>query len=124
MAELRKSCGLTQMQLGESVGATKRIIAYYETDGGQPPGAMLPNLAEVLGVSVEQLLGTKPIKKKESPKTARLLNRLRKVEQLSVADQRAVLKYIDALTTQQANGVRSKTNGRSVRRKKTISPKR
>jgi len=123
LADLRKSCGLTQTQLGDAVGASKRVIAYYETDGGQPPGAMLPNLADMLGVSVEQLLGTKVIKKKESPKTARLLNRLRKVEELSPTDQRAVLKYIDTLYEKKQRTKRTRsTNGKKkTTRKKAKS---
>lgn len=108
---LRKSSGLTQTQLGEAVGATKRVIAYYETDGGQPPGAMLPTLAETLGVSVDELLGTKPIKKQEAPKTVRLMNRLRRVEELSPTDQRAVLKYIDTLYEQKQRSYSARTNG-------------
>jgi transcriptional regulator with XRE-family HTH domain len=111
LAELRKSRGLTQTQLGEAVGSSKRVIAYYETDGGQPPGPMLPNLADALGVSIDELLGTKPIKKKESPKTARLINRLRKVEQLSPTDQRAVLKYIDTLYQRKQLSNRQRSNG-------------
>ncbi|MCH7725025.1 MAG: helix-turn-helix domain-containing protein [Planctomycetes bacterium] len=109
---------MTQTQLGEAVGASKRVIAYYETDGGQPPGAMLPSLAETLGVSLDELLGAKPIKKKESPKTARLMNRLRKVEELSPTDQRAVLKYIDSLYGQKQRAKRSHANSKKKTAKK------
>jgi hypothetical protein len=43
------------------------------------------------------LLGLKPVKDGTSPKTARLLKRLKKVEELPSADQRAVLKLVEAL---------------------------
>ncbi|MGH7679623.1 MAG: hypothetical protein ACRENU_14225 [Gemmatimonadaceae bacterium] len=39
----------------------------------------------------------KPLTEKTSPKTARLLKRLRRVEELPPADQPAVLKLVDAM---------------------------
>jgi hypothetical protein len=48
-------------------------------------------------VQADELLGVKPLKKKASPKTVRLLKRLQRIEQLPPADQRAVLKFVDAL---------------------------
>ncbi len=51
----------------------------------------------MLKVSTDALLGVKPLTKKTSPKTARLLKRLRRVEELPPADQRAVLKLVDAM---------------------------
>ncbi len=50
-----------------------------------------------LRVSTDELLGVKAFKDGTSPKTARLLKRLKKVEALPVADRRAVLKLVDAL---------------------------
>jgi len=54
-------------------------------------------LAIALQVSADELLGLKPVKTKASPKKARLLKRLEKIEALPAADQRAVLKFVDAL---------------------------
>ncbi len=108
LCQIRKSRGMTQAELGEAVGVSNRVIAYYEADGAQPPGAMLVDLAKTLRVSTDQLLGLKPPKEKRSPRTARLLKRLQKVEQLPPADQRVVLKLVDGLL-----GRRTGTNGRS-----------
>jgi hypothetical protein len=68
-----------------------------EQDGGQPPGAVLVDLAKALRVSTDQLRGLKPAKEKTSPRTARLLKYLQKIEDLPPADQRAVLKILDSL---------------------------
>lgn len=76
---------------------SRRVIAYYETESAQPPGALLVALTRVLKVSTDELLGVKPLTEKTSPKTARLLKRLRRVEELPPADQRAVLKLVDAM---------------------------
>jgi len=60
---------------------------------------MLSHLAQALGVSMEELPGTKPVSETTSPRTARLLKRLRKIEDLPATDQRTVLKLLDALHT-------------------------
>jgi transcriptional regulator with XRE-family HTH domain len=93
LREIRQPGGLTQAELGAAVGS-KRVITYYERDDAQPPGAVLVHLAQALR---DELLGVKPFKDGTSPKTARLLKRLKKVEALPVADRRAVLKLVAAL---------------------------
>jgi transcriptional regulator with XRE-family HTH domain len=97
LAELRKSRGLTQTELGDQVGVSYRMIAHYERPDAQPPGPILPDLARALGVSTDELLGVEPLRDTLSPRTARLLKRLQRVEELPPADQRALLKFLDAL---------------------------
>lgn len=97
LTQLRRERGLTQAQLGEKVGVSNRVIAYYEQDGAQPPGAMLAELAVALGVSADELLGLEPPRPLMPPKTARLLKRLEKVAELPPNDQRAVVKFVEAL---------------------------
>lgn len=97
LAALRQAKGMTQVELGDAVGVSQRVIAYYESDGAQPPGAMLVDLARALKVTSDELLGLKAVREQTSPKTARLLKRLRRVEELPLADQRAVLKLVDAM---------------------------
>lgn len=88
---------MTQTELGDAAGVSKRVIVYYEQDDAQPPGAMLVDLARALNVTTDELLGVEEAKNRTDPKTARLLKRLRRVERLPAADQRAVLKFVDAL---------------------------
>ena len=97
LAALRQRRGLTQGELGHTVGVSQRVVAYYETESTQPPGALLVDLARALKVSADEILGLKPISEKTPPRTARLRKRLQKVEQLPPADQRTVLKLVDAL---------------------------
>lgn len=108
LATIRQGKGLTQTQLGEAVGVSKRVITYYEQDDSQPPGAMLVDLARALHVSADQLLGLKPPSKQTtSPGTARLLKRLQRIEQLSPTDRRVILKMVDSLIERH-----SRSNGR------------
>jgi len=97
LAAIRQSRGLTQAELGAAAGASQRVIAYYETETTQPPGALLVDLARALKVTSDELLGLEPLTAKTSPKTARLLKRLQRIEELPPADQRAVLKLVDAM---------------------------
>ena len=97
LARLRQGRGLTQEALGARVGQSNRMIAYYEREDAEPPGALLPALAHALGVTTDELLGLKPLADAPPPKTARLRRRLQKVEELPPADQRTVLKLVDAL---------------------------
>ena len=94
---MRQQRGLSQEELAAAVGVSRRVIAYYEAESPQLPGAHLIDLARAFKVSADELLGLEPLSEKTSPKTARLLKRLRRVEELPPADQRAVLKLVDAM---------------------------
>ena len=101
LAAIRKDRGITQAQLGEIVGVSNRVIAYYETESGQPPGALLVDLCKALKISADELLGIKPPKEPKNPKQARLMNRLKRVAELPPAQQRAVLQHIEGLLRSQ-----------------------
>ena len=57
---LRKTRGLTQVQLAEALGTTQRVISYYETEAELPPSTAIIPLARVLEVSTDELLGLRP----------------------------------------------------------------
>ena len=101
---IRTSKALTQQELGERVGVSQRVVAYYEADDAQPPGALLVELATALDVSADELLGIEPLKEKLPPKTARIRRRLQQVEDLPTADQKAILKFVDALVESRGSG--------------------
>lgn len=111
LAEIRKSRGMTQAELGKQVGVSNRVIAYYELESTQPPGAMLVDLARALRVTTDELLGAAPVRERVKPKTARLMKRLQRVSDLPPTDQKAVLKFIDALV--QSRGLASSGRQRS-----------
>lgn len=53
----RKRLGLTQDQLAERLGVTAQAVSKWENDQSCPDIATLPRLADLLGVSVDALLG-------------------------------------------------------------------
>ena len=95
LAGLRKTAGFTQQELADEVGATRRMIAYYETESDYPPTNMLTGLAMALQVSTDELLGLKPQKTKAKQPDSRLLRRLQQIEKLSPAKKRQVIQVID-----------------------------
>jgi len=104
LGEIRQSRAMTQADLATAVGVSRRVIAYYEHQDAQPPGAMLVDLAKALRVSTDQLLGLKAPKEKASPRTARLIKRLQRVAQLPTTDQRVILKMLDSMVERHARG--------------------
>ncbi len=56
----RKRLGLTQDQLAERLGVTAQAISKWENDQSCPDITMLPRLAEIFGISTDELLGVAP----------------------------------------------------------------
>lgn len=96
----RRAAGFTQQQLADKSGISRRMIAHYETQAAVPPGDVLSKLAEVLGVSTDELLGRRrqtldPQQVPQSTLEVRLWRKLRKIQKLPPSTRRAVLKVID-----------------------------
>ena len=97
LATLRKAKGLTQSQLGDLVGVSYRVVAYYEKETQYPPSRFIVPLAKALGVSTDELLGMKETKNDLDPTKAALWRRLKVVETLPQVDQKAILHYIKTI---------------------------
>lgn len=95
LARLRKAAGYTQRQLAPKIGISQRMLAYYEKQTDRPPATLVPVLAQVLGVSADELLGIKPLKSEDNPTDPRLRRRLKKLEQLPPKERGEVIKLID-----------------------------
>ncbi len=57
IADLRKQKGMTQEQLANQVGVTAQAVSKWENDLSCPDISILPQLAEALGVTTDELLG-------------------------------------------------------------------
>ena len=55
----RKNLGLTQDDLGRKLGVTNKAVSKWETGETMPDINLLPNLAAVLGVTIDELLTQK-----------------------------------------------------------------
>lgn len=97
LAKFRKASGLTQERLGELVGVSKRVIAYYEGETKYPPAHLIAPLSTALNVSADELLGIKKSKIALDPKLAALWRRLKVLETFSEKDKKAVVQFVEVI---------------------------
>lgn len=60
IAARRKEMGLTQQQLAERLGVTNKAVSKWESGNGIPDISLFTALAEVLGVTADELLRGEP----------------------------------------------------------------
>lgn len=98
LAQWRREKGFSQGEFAEKIGVSQRVLCYYERETKYPPTHLLSKISETLGKSLDELMGTEQLppeaKRKGNPQLKR---KLRLVEDLPKQDQKAVLRYIDAL---------------------------
>ena len=70
IAARRRELGLSQTELAEQLHVTDKAVSRWETGRGMPAVDSLEPLAEVLGLSVSELLSGKRLTAEELPKTA------------------------------------------------------
>ena len=97
IAELRKQHGMTQLDLAEKMGVTDKAVSKWERDLSCPDINSIPNLAEILGVSVEELMQVK--KEAEAPvsKVAEIMEIAPKAVAMAMGIAVTVLTILSAL---------------------------
>ena len=105
VAQLRKDQGLTQTQLAERLGIAQQTLAHYEVGRLRVAASMLPTLAQMLGTSVEELIGQSPARAagKRGP-APRLQQQLERLSALPKPKQRAVMEVLESMLAQAARG--------------------
>ena len=102
LAPARKDRGLTQVQLAERLGIAQQTLAHYEVGRARVAADLLPTLAEVLELSLDELLiGQPPARPagKRGP-ASRLQQQIEAIGQLPKARQRVVSEVLDAMLAQ------------------------
>jgi transcriptional regulator with XRE-family HTH domain len=103
VAQRRKAQGLTQVELAERLGIAQQTLAHYEAGKLRVAIAMLPTLADTLGMSFEDLIGAPAArgagKRGPAPK---IQQQLEQIGQLPRAKQRLVSQFIDTVLQQHA----------------------
>lgn len=64
--QARKEKGLTQRELANRVGVTEVSMSRYVNGARVPKGPIVVNIAKELGVSVDYLVGTSSVKKRQT----------------------------------------------------------
>jgi len=96
LRRIRLEKGLTQTQLGDKVGLSKRMMAHYEKHAIRPPTDKVALLAKALGVKVEDLLKDTS-KNKSNGSDPKFSRKLEKAKTLPNADKEVLTAMIDSL---------------------------
>lgn len=56
IAKLRKQQGMSQEHLAEKIGVSSQAVSKWENDASCPDISLLPRLAKLLGITVDELL--------------------------------------------------------------------
>ena len=83
----RKKSGLSQEAVAEKLGVSRQTISKWEKNLSVPDADTLIRLAEILEVSVSELLGTNIAKENTAGNVAEQLSRIN--EQLSIRNRRS-----------------------------------
>jgi transcriptional regulator with XRE-family HTH domain len=105
LAALRRAAGLTQTELAQLVGESQQNIAFWEQSEKPPRSDVLPKMAKVLGVRIEQMLeGELPETRRAGP-----VGKVQKIfEQVSILPRRQqdrIIETVSALVAQYKRGV-------------------
>ena len=97
IAELRKQHGMTQLELAEKMGVTDKAVSKWERDLSCPDINSIPNLAEILGVSVEELMQVKKAAEAPVSKVAEIMEIAPKAVAMAMGIAVTVLTILNAL---------------------------
>lgn len=100
LLELRKAANLSQAELAELVGETQRNIAYWEQSDKPPRSDVLPKLAEVLGIRVENLLLPESQLRRRGGPVGKVRRVFEEVSRLPKREQNKIVETVSALVNQ------------------------
>jgi transcriptional regulator with XRE-family HTH domain len=101
LAKLRLAAGLSQVELAKLVGEKQQNIAFWEQCEKPPRSDVLPKMAEVLGVSVEQLLRIDaPPPKRGTGPVGMVRKVFDEVSKLPRRQQQKIVEFVSALLDQ------------------------
>ena len=110
IAQAREGHGLTQQELSEQLGVAQQTLAHYEVGRARMPASMLPTVARLLTLSLDELMG-QPVPRtaraaagksgsgKRGP-ASRLEQQIQAVAQLPKTKQQFVSQMLDTVLAQ------------------------
>lgn len=102
IATLRKEQGLTQAALAEKMNVTDKAVSKWERDLSCPDINSLPKLAEVLQVSVDELMQVKACSQEEPVNIKEIISTIFKAVTVASGIAVIVLSFMDQIDTNSA----------------------
>ena len=98
---LRKKQGLSQYDLADKTGISRRMISHYENEGNIPPINRLQALAAALKVPVSKLFESKPAKRTSAADLSgidpRSVKRLKAILSLPAHDRNVLYRILNEM---------------------------
>ncbi|BET61065.1 MULTISPECIES: helix-turn-helix domain-containing protein [Yersinia pseudotuberculosis complex] len=95
IALARKELQLTQQQLAEQLGIAQQTMAHYEGGRLKVSASLLPQLAQILNLSLDELLGLPARRIAKRGPTSRLEQQIEIISQLPKTKQKFVTEMLD-----------------------------
>lgn len=97
IARFRREKGMTQVELATALEVSQPVVSDYENEVIKLSGETIIQLARILGVSADELLGLeKPTRATSSIKNRRIYRQMQSIDRLPKRDQEALARTIDA----------------------------
>jgi transcriptional regulator with XRE-family HTH domain len=94
---LREAAGLTQAQLADKLGISARAYAFWEREPISLKAEQIATLADVLGVTADEVVGREPSKRRGPGPAGRLRQVFTRASQLPRSQQTRVAEVVEAL---------------------------
>jgi transcriptional regulator with XRE-family HTH domain len=101
---LREAAGLSQRELAERLTVHHSNIGFWESGAVPPRSEVLPAMADIFGVRVEELLGHEAKRKVVAAPSGRARLVFDKVSKLPKRQQQKILEVVEAFVAQHGNG--------------------
>lgn len=102
ITELRKQHGMTQLELAEKMGVTDKAVSKWERDLSCPDINSIPQLAEILEVSVEDLMQVKKDHQDSPSKIDEIMDIAPKAVAMAMGIAVTVLMILNAIEVKEA----------------------
>jgi len=100
IAQLRKEAGLSQQAVADSLEIAQQTYANYEVARARPAVSMLPTLAQLFGISVDELLGLHKTGTAKRGPTPLLQKQIERLNGLPKAQQKVVMQMLEGVLSQ------------------------
>lgn len=100
LAALRQAAGLSQKDLADRLGIAPSNIGFWELHDKPPRSDLLPGLAEILGTTVEEILGAKAKARPAGGPQGRARRVFDELSKLPRRQQTKIVDVVEALVAQ------------------------
>lgn len=101
ISETRKAKGMTQLELAQKLNVTDKAVSKWERDLSCPDVNSFPQLAEVLGLTLEELMQGQKQNQPAEQKLDELADTIMKAVALALGVATAVLAALNAIESRQ-----------------------